>query len=314
MISHAGQRINMHQLWVFRTVAEKLSFSRAAESLNLSQPAVSMHVKQLERTLGIPLFEKLGRRVCLTDAGRHLLEYAQRIFALTDEAVQCMEDLKGVGRGYLRVAADTTAGVYVVPAYLGNFRRTYPGVKISLEVTNRTNVSRRLLLHDVDLAVMGQIPKETDLVAEPFLANELVVISAPGHRLADQTAISVQELAAETFLMRETGSGTRATAERFFDAVGVTLQVGMELGSNSAIKQAVANDLGIAVVPGRSVDLEVTAGLLSILDVEGFPLLRHWHVVHRRTRHLPPAAAAFRDLLIGLNATPSTAAAEQPSH
>ncbi len=297
MISPA-HHLNLHQLEVFQAVARHLNFSRAAEELNLSQPAVSMHVKQLEENLGLSLFEKVGRRVHLTDAGRHLYEYSERIFALIEETIQCMEDVKGVHRGNLRVAADTTAGVYVVPSYLGAFRRAYPGVNVALEVSNRANVSRRLLLNEVDLAVMGQIPPEEDLCAETFLANELVVIAATTHPLARRRAIPVQDLAGESFLQREAGSGTRATVERFFNAAGVQIHVGMELGSNSAIKQAVANDLGIAVVSRHAVELEVAAGRLTILDVQGFPLLRHWHVVHRRSKHLPPAALAFKRFLI----------------
>lgn len=318
MMTHHSHRLNLHQLWVFRTVARHLSFSRAAVELALSQPAVSMHVKQMEDHLGLDLFEKVGRRVFLTDAGRHLHEYSDRIFALIDETIQCMEDLKGVSRGSLRVAADTTAGVYVVPNYLGAFRRAYPGVNIALEVTNRANLTRRLLLNDVDLAVMGQVPPEEDLTAEPFLANELVVISSTAHPLASRRRIPVEDLAQEVFLVREVGSGTRATAERFLADNGVPLRIGMELGSNSAIKQAVANDLGIAVISRHAVSLEVTAGRLAILDVRGFPLIRHWHVVHRRSKHLPPAAVAFKALLLGqadqsVNAPRIRSSAETPS-
>lgn len=312
MISPA-QHLNLHQLGVFQAVARHLNFSRAAEELNLSQPAVSMHVKQLEENLGLHLFEKVGRRIHLTDAGRHLYEYSERIFALIEETLQCMEDVKGVHRGNLRVAADTTAGVYVVPSYLGAFRRAYPGVNVALEVSNRANVSRRLLLNEVDLAVMGQVPSEEDLCAETFLANELVVIAAAGHPLAGRKAIPVHELAGESFLQRESGSGTRATVERFFNAAGVPVRVGMELGSNSAIKQAVANDLGIAVVSRHAVELEVAAGRLAILDVQGFPLLRHWHVVHRRSKHLPPAAVAFKRFLLSGARPEDESAAAGPS-
>ncbi len=295
---HPSDRLNLHQLAVFQAVARRLSFSRAAEELNLSQPAVSMHVKQLERALGLELFEKVGRRITLTDAGRHLLEYSERIFALIEETLQSMEEVKGVQRGNLRVAADTTAGVYVVPDYLGAFRRAYPGVSISLDVGNRAAVTRRLLLSEVDIAVMGQVPPDGDLVGEPFLPNELVVVAPPSHRLAHRSSIPVAELAGEPFLLREPGSGTRAAAERFFAAAGVPLTVAMELGSNSAIKRAVANELGIAVISRQAVSLEVEAGILTILDVEGFPILRHWHVVHRRSRRLSPAAQAFKELLL----------------
>ncbi len=299
--------ISLHQLHVFQAVARHLNFSRAAEALALSQPAVSMHVKQLEQVIGLPLFEKVGRRVYLTDAGRHLLDYSQRVFGLLGEAAQVLEEMKGAQAGNLRVAADTTAGVYVVPAYLGAFRRRHPGVNVTLEVANRSTLTQRLLMNEVDLAVMGQVPPEQNLVAEPFLANELVVVAAPTHRLAGRRRIPVAELAGESFLVRETGSGTRATAERFFAAAGVPLRVGMELGSNSAIKQAVAADLGVAVVPRRALDLELAARRLVVLDVEGFPLVRHWHAVHLREKRLSAAAVAFKSLLLAPGALPAAA-------
>lgn len=292
------ENLNLHQLRVFQAVARHLNFSRAAEELAISQPAVTGHVKQLEGILGLRLFDKIGRRVYLTEAGQHLYDYTQRVFALLGEAAQVMAELRGMSRGSLRVAADTTAGVYVVPAFLGAFHRAHPQVRIALDVTNRAQVAQRVLLNQVDLAVMGQVPPDDGLAAEPFLANELVVIAAPGHRLAGRRGIPVQELAGETFIMREPGSGTRATAERVLAAAGVPVRPGMELGSNSAVKQAVANDLGIAVISRHAVSLEVAAGRLVILDVEGFPVVRHWHVVHLRRKHLPPPAAAFKELLL----------------
>lgn len=294
--------LNLHHLHVFQTVARYLSFSRAAEALILSQPAVSTHVKNLEKVIGLPLFEKTGRQVFLTDAGQHLFQYCQRIFALLQETSQTMEALRGGEKGRLRVIADTTTGVYVVPEYLGVFRRSHPQVAISLEVTNRSAAIERLLLRETELAVIGQVPEnEEELTATPFLVNELVIIASPEHRLAPVRHIPVEELAVETFLMREPGSGTRATAERFFAAAGMPIHVGMELGSNSAIKQAVANGLGIAVISRRAVELELKAGRLVILDVQGFPCLRYWHVAHVRGRFLPAPAVAFKALLLGSN-------------
>lgn len=294
-----GSSLNLHHLLVFQTVARHLSFSRAAEELILSQPAVSTHVKQLEKAFGLPLFEKVGRQILLTEAGESLFQYGQRIFALLQETFQSMEALRGGEQGRLRVAADTTAGVYVVPEYLGVFRRSHPQVAVSLDVTNRSAVIKRLLFREVDLAVIGQIPdKEEEVVATPFLVNDLVVIAWPEHRLAASRQVPVKELAGETFLMREPGSGTRATAERFFAVAGVPIRVMMELGSNSAVKQAVANGLGIAVISRRAIDLELQAGRLVILDIQGFPCLRYWHVAHVRGRFLPPPATAFKTLLL----------------
>ncbi|SMC05895.1 DNA-binding transcriptional regulator, LysR family [Sulfobacillus thermosulfidooxidans DSM 9293] len=290
--------INLHQLRVFRTVARHMSFSRAAEDMILSQPAVSMHIKHLEETIGMPLFEKVGRQIYLTDAGTQLLEYSQRVFNALQETREAMSALQGGNAGRLRVAADTTAGAYVVPEYLGIFRQKFPRVDISLDVTNRRTVIERLLAREIDLAVIGQFPREEELEATPFLINELVVIAWPEHKLAHRQKIPLNALAKESFLMREEGSGTRATTEQFFGESGIRVRIGMELASNSAIKQAVAHGLGIAVVPRRAIELELRTGQLVILDVQGFPRVRYWHVVQLRDRFLAPPAAHFKNLLL----------------
>ncbi len=298
MVKPDGE-LNLYHLRVFHEVARHMSFTRAAEALIVSQPAVSMYVKNLENAIGMPLFEKVGRQIVLTEAGHWLYKYSQRIFALLRETSQVMQAVRVGDVGRLKVAADTTAGVYVVPEYLGVFQRSHPRVTVSLEVVNRSTVIERLLLRNVDLGVLGQVPEDQEeLEAAPFLVNQLVVIAWPEHRLAGRRQIPVGELAEETFLVREPGSGTRATAERFFAAAGVPMRVGMELGSNSAIKQAVANGLGIAVISRRAIDLELAAGRLVLLDVQGFPLVRHWHVVNVSGRYLSPAAAAFKALLL----------------
>lgn len=289
---------NLHQLQIFRTVAHRMSFSRAAEDMILSQPAVSLHIKNLEKAVGLPLFEKSGRQIRLTEAGEQLLYHAHHIFATLQEASESMAELRGGDQGHLRIAADTTAGVYVVPEYLGLFRRSFPDVDINLDVTNRTSVLKGLLSRDVDLAVIGQFPQEKELVAIPFLVNELVVIAWPHHPLANHRRIPLASLSREIFLMREEGSGTRATQEKFFNESGLKIQIGMELASNSAIKEAVANALGIAVVPKRSIGLELQSGQLTLLDVQGFPRIRHWHIIQMRRRFLPPPAANFKMLLL----------------
>ncbi len=313
MIKPDGE-LNLYHLRVFHEVARYMSFTRAAEALIVSQPAVSMYVKNLENVIGMPLFEKVGRQIALTEAGHWLYKYSQRIFALLRETSQVMEAVRIGDVGRLKVAADTTAGVYGVPEYLGAFQRAHPRVTLSLEVLNRSSVIERLILRKVDLGVIGQVPDgEEELEAIPFLVNELVVIAWPAHPLAARRRIPVEELAEEAFLVRERGSGTRATAEWFFAAAGFPLRVGMELGSNSAIKQAVANGLGIAVISRRAIDLELKAGRLVVLDVQGFPLKRHWHVVNVKGRYLAPAATAFKALLLDEAVTPLPSDSENAS-
>jgi LysR family transcriptional regulator, low CO2-responsive transcriptional regulator len=290
--------INLHQLHIFQAVAEHGSYSRAAGALYLSQPGVSLQVKALERSIGLPLFEKVGRTLHLTEAGRELLGYSERIFALLDETRLVMEELGGGRRGTVKVAASTTAGIYIVPPALGAFHREFPGVKLTLDVVNRFTVQKRLLDNEVDLAVMGLIEDAHDLEVAQFLPNELVVIASPRHPLAKKQQTTLDELLRETFLLREAGSGTRIDTQRFFEARDLNIHVGMELRSSGAIKQAVAADLGIAVMPLAAIELELAVGRLTVLDVEGFPVHRHWYLARRSGSHPSAAATALWNFLI----------------
>jgi DNA-binding transcriptional LysR family regulator len=290
--------INLHQLRIFQAVAEHGGYSRAAAVLFLSQPGVSLQVKALERSIGLPLFEKVGRTLHLTEAGRELLGYSERIFALLDETRLVMEELGGGRRGTVKVAASTTAGIYVVPPALGAFHRQSPGVTLTLDVLNRFTVQKKLLDNEVDLAVMGLIEDTHDLEVATFVPNELVVIGSPRHPFASRTNIPLDELAGDTFLLREAGSGTRIDTERLLAARGLRPHVGMELRSSGAIKQAIAADLGIAVMPLAALELELAAGRLVLLEVIGFPVHRHWSLARRAGSHPSAAAAALWDFLL----------------
>src|SRR5574337_507024 len=248
--------MTFHQLRVFLAVARRQSYSRAAEELFLSQPAVSAQVRELERTLDATFFERVGRTIVLTEAGNELLVYAERICTLVDEARLAMQELDGLKRGRIALAAVSTAGASVLPSLLGAFQKRYPGISINLEVTNRTLVRDRLLHNEVDLVVMGRPPEEVSHVAEPFLSDE------------------------------------------FVRQQGVKLQVGLELGDNSAVKEAVAAGLGIALLSRHVLRMELTLKRLVVLDVQGLPLRRQWFVVHREDKHLSRAAIAFKAFLL----------------
>lgn len=227
----------------------------------------------------------------MTEAGRELLAYSERIFAIMDEAQLVLEDLGGGRRGAVKMAASTTAGIYIVPTVLGAFHRQNPSVKLTLDVVNRFTVQERLLNDEVDMAVMGLIEDAHDLEVAEFVPNELVVIASPRHRLVGVKNIPLEELTKEVFLLREAGSGTRTDVERLILGKGASVHVGMELRSSGAIKQAVAADLGIAIMPLRALELELMAGRLVILDAAGFPVRRHWSLVRRRGRR--PSASAL---------------------
>ncbi len=288
------------QLRVFAAAARSLSFTRAAQELHLSQPAVSLHIRQLEKGCGIPLFDRRGKKLLLTEAGKLLYSYSSRILGLLDELDEELKAYRGSQKGTLSLVADTTAGVYVVPAFLRLFRETHPGVKICLEVKNRTLATSMILENTVELAIIGQIPEEEEITAIPFMVNELVVIASPRHPLVGKR-LNIKDLEGENWIFREEGSGTRATSELFFRRSGANIRPTMELGSNSAVKQAVANDLGIAVISRQAIALELSSGLLAVLDIDGFPLLRHWHLAHRRGKKLSPPALSFKKLLLSLS-------------
>lgn len=290
--------MTFHQLRVFLAVARHGSYSRAAGELLLSQPAVSAQVRELERTLDATFFERVGRTIVLTEAGRELLPYAERICTLTDEARLAMQELDGLKRGRIAIAAVSTAGAYVLPSLLGAFQRQYPGITINLEVTNRALARDRLVHNEVDLVVMGRPPEEVPHVAEPFLSDEIVVVVAPSHPLAAARRIPVDRLAQEVFIAREVGSGTRLNADEFFRQQGITPRVGLELGDNSAVKEAAAAGLGIALLSRHVLRMELALKRLVVLDVQGLPLRRQWFVVHREDKHLSRAATAFKAFLL----------------
>jgi len=289
--------VTFRQLKVFQAVARHLSYTQAAQVLHLSQPAVSMQVKQLEENIGLPLFEQLGKKIYLTHAGREFYRYSQEIGHLLDEAEEIMESLKGIKGGRLAVSVATTANSFAT-RLLAEFSRKYGGVTISLDVTNRRGLLDQLQNNETDLVIMGRPPADLELVTEPFMDNPLVVIAPPTHPLAHETNIPMKALQKETFVVRETGSGTRIAMERFFSEQGVRLTTGMEMTSNEAIKQAVEAGLGLGIVSIHTLELELETGRLVILDAENFPILRHWYLVHRQGKRLSPVAQAFRDFVL----------------
>ena len=294
---------------IFLTVARQGSFARAAEALHLSPPALSLQVKQLSETIGQPLFEQLGKKIYLTAAGRTLAEACTDIEQRLDRLSDDLAALQGVEKGSLKLAILTTVK-YTVPKLLGGFCAAHPGIDVAMVVGNRENLLQRLAQNQDDLYIMGQPPEHMAVISEEFAQNPLVLVAPPGHPLVGQRAIAPTQLANEPFILREPGSGTRLTAERFFEAHGVTLKNRLEVGSNEAIKQTVAGGLGLAVLSATTVGPELALGELARLDVQGFPLVRHWHVVYPQGKRLSAAALAFKDWLFAHRPDPQPPACE----
>lgn len=290
--------ITLRQLEIFREVARHLSYTRAAEALNLTQPAVFAQVRQLEGQLQTELIERIGRQLHLTASGRAVLETARAVLGEIDGMKMRLAEMQGLMRGRLGLCIVSTAK-YDIPGRLGPFARAHPDIDIALTVGNREELLARFAANEDDLYILGAVPETLDAEWHPYAENPLVVIAAPDHPLAARSGIAPREIAGHAFILREPGSGTRAATERFFAGAGIAPPVTMELGANEAIKEAVRTGLGLSVISRGSAELELQTGRLVELRVEGFPLLRHWHVAWPRGKRLSPAALAFVDVLLG---------------
>lgn len=289
--------LTLRQMAIYNRVARLLSFSGAARELHLTQPAVSLQVQRLEQVVGLPLFEQVGRKVYLTEAGRELLVRTEAVFRELHEAAEVLAQMKDTSRGTISVSVASTAAGFssrLLAAFMGE----HPGATIRLDVTNRSVLLAQLAANDRDLAIMGQPPPELDLEATPIMANPLVLIAAAGHPLGAHQPVSLLDLAGQPFVVRESGSGTRAAMERLFRDARVEPQIRVEIADSDAIKEAVAAGLGLSVIPACTLGPDLAAGRLQVLRAEGFPIRRRWYLVYRQGKRLSPLAEAFRDFVI----------------
>lgn len=289
--------ITIRQFQIFEAVAQHLSYTRAAEVLYLSQPAISMQIKKLENEVEMPLFERLGKQLFLTHAGEELLVYANNISQQLAELEDVLDEVRGSERGRLNIAVATTANYFALKL-LGEFYKRFSGTVISFDVANRESLLNHLNDNTADMVIMGRPPENMAVEATQFLDNPLVVIAPKGHRLASEKNIPLSILQQETFIMREHGSGTRIAMERFFEKKGYSINSVMEMSSNEAINQAVEASLGFGIVSRHTLEFELALERLHILDVEFFPIMRHWYLVHRTEKRLTATMEFFKRLVI----------------
>ncbi len=285
------------QLEIFEAIARLGSFTRASEELFLTQPTVSMQMKKLSETVGVPLIEQSGKKLRLTADGQELAHATREIFGILDRFTMSVDERRGLKQGKLSLVAITTAS-YFAPRLLGEFAKLYPGIDVSLRVTNKEQVLASIADGFDDLYFLGAPPVEIDVVAMPIMDNPIVVLAAPDHPLAHTKQISLERIAQEPWLMREKGSGTRNAIERRFAEKGIALHPRLELGSNEAIKQAILAGLGISALSLHTLALNAP-GQFGVLDVEEFPIQRHWYAVYPAGRQLSAVARAFLGYLLG---------------
>jgi DNA-binding transcriptional LysR family regulator len=286
------------QLEIFEAIARLGSFTRAAEELYLTQPTISMQMKKLGDIVGLPLVEQVGKKVYLTDTGRDLAQACREVFGVMDRFTMAVAERQGLQKGRLSLMAVTTAS-YFAPRLLGEFSHRYPGIEVSLTVTNREQVLVNLADNLADLYILGQPPEDIEVVAQAFMCNPLLVLAAPGHALAGAENIPLERLVTEPWLLREPGSGTRRAVEELFASHGLSIRPRMELGSNEAIQQAILAGLGISVLSSHSLTLNAQEQF-AVLKVEGFPICRQWYAVYPAGRQLSVVSRTFLDFLLSL--------------
>ncbi len=306
----SSSQLNFHQLFIFQTVANHLSFSRAAEALEITQPAVSIQVQELEKFLGITLFHRRPRGLRITEAGEAVLAYSQQIFALSNRLLETVQEMENLQSGHLVLGASTTPGEYLLPIVVGRFRQVYPGIHVELVIGNTRTIIQRILNRDMDLGMVGEHVEEysSELEMVDYQEDEIVLVAAPSHPAANSGRLTAQQVVDYGLVAREEGSATRRSAESQFKKLGVVPTIAIELGSNQAVKQAAMAGGGIGVISRLGITAELKADMLTVLDVEAWDCRRPLTVIQPKDRYLSPSQRAFREFLMAERASLSDAA------
>ncbi len=282
--------MDIRDLQVFLAVTTRLNFTRAGEDVHLSQPSVSVRIRQLERELGVKLFEQLGKKVALTEAGRVLEPYARRVVAAMDDARHSVEELQGLERGTVRVGASTTPGTYLVPGIIARFKHDHPKVEIRLSVKDTRRVEEGVLENDFDFGFVGGhlVSREVEVI--PWITDQILLVVTPKHPLAKRRQVRIRDLKGEKFIFREPGSATQAAVSAALNDIGIEVESVMEADNPGVAKQAVQSGLGIAFLSHFAIRTELRAKTLKAVKVQGLDIKRELKIVHRKDKHLSRAA------------------------
>lgn len=288
--------MEVRDLQVFVSVARHLNYTRAGEEVHLSQPSVSVRIKQLETELGVKLFEQLGKKVALTEAGQLLISYAHRILTAVEDAELAIRDLQGLQRGSLRIGASTTPGMYIIPRTIARFKEQYPQIEVQLGIRDTREIETGVVRNEFDFGFVGGHLAGDDIDVLPWLTDELVLIVPPTHRLARKKIVKRDELAKERFIGRESGSATRAVLAGYLQDWNLRLQTVMEMENPESLKKAVQSGLGIAFISKFAVESELKAKTLATVQIAKPTINRELKIVYRKDKHLSRAARAFIEM------------------
>src|SRR6516164_2259671 len=296
MAGHFSRDLTIRQLRALSAVHSAGSITSAASRLNLTQPAVTLQLRNLQTLAGLPLIQRTGDGMSLTDAGSHVLALVERIESALLDCEQSLDMIAGRTGGRVSIGAVSTAK-YFVPFAIAAFSQRFPKVDVTLKIGNREDIRNALRGYELDVAVMGQPPPDLDVEMRLLGKHPQIIVAATDHHLAKRRSVAVSDLAGETFITRERGSGTRMLMEQFFQKNDLTPKIGMEMDSNETIKQAVMAGLGIAFISQHTVFYELDEGRLVALRVKGLPVMRQWHAIRRADKIMLPPAQAMLDFL-----------------
>ncbi len=285
--------MDSRDLEVFLAVARHLNFTRAGEEMHLSQPSVSVRIRLLQEELGMKLFEQIGKKISLTEAGLVLERNARRIVAAFEDAQVAMQELKGLDRGSLKIGASTTPGIYLVPRLVAEFKREHPKIEVYVAIKDTRQVEDLIIKNEFDFGFVGGHLIGSDVEVIPWRTDELALIVPVNHRFAAKKRVRPKDLAKEHFIFREQGSATQALVDSNLREWNLRLDMVMETDNPGAVKQAVQAGLGIAFVSKFAVETELKAKLLAAVKVEGLNARRELRIIHRKDKHLTRAAQAF---------------------
>lgn len=297
--------MTLYQLQTLRMAARLKSFTRAAEALHLTQPAVSAQIVALEKEFKVKLFDRVGKTVTLTEAGQVMLSATEDILGRVEDVRRAFEDLEGLGRGKIAIGASVVVGIYLLPEILGRFKKKHPAIDLVLDIDYARHVVEEVLNQRVDIGIIGEGVPVTDerIVVKTFAEDELVVITSKRHAWAKRPVVAPSELARQPFIIPERGSATQESGFRFLEALGIKLNVTMELGNIEGVKKAVEADLGISIVSRCAVLKEVEAKRLRMMRLEGMALKRHLNFIWRKGKHLSKATNVFMEFFAANLAT-----------
>jgi DNA-binding transcriptional LysR family regulator len=296
MASRFGRELTLRQLRALAILQKTRSVTAAANQLHLTQPAVTLQLRNLQALAGLPLIQRTGDGMLLTDAGREVLTLCERMEAAITDCETSLEMIAGKTAGRISIGAVSTAK-YFVPFAISGFSKLHPDIEINLTIGNRQEISTALQGYELDFVIMGRPPAGIDMDVRLIGDHPHVIIAPTAHRLARKSKLALADLAGETFLMREPGSGTRGLMEQLFETAGVRPNIGMTMSSNETIKQAVIAGLGIAFISAHTVATELDERRLVTLDVVGLPVVRQWFVLSRKDKVLMPPARAMLEFL-----------------